>query len=179
MQLVVFTQGVQNQGSLKHTIIQTDYYIAMRCQNHILATLGLSVMILFRESDVEIFILPPVIFALALFKVVAVTVPVKEPVAALNSPLNVPVAALSTPENVPLYEDKPDGSRIIYLHDKPALEDSKTVYKQTIDGFFISTDGVPPRPPALLRRHNCSHSAAGLPPGRLSAYRPRSYRIQN
>ncbi len=39
------------------------------------------------------------------------------------------------------YEDKPDGSRIIYLHDKPALEDSKTVYKQTIDGFFISTDG--------------------------------------
>ena len=38
-------------------------------------------------------------------------------------------------------EDKPDGSRIIYLHDKPALEDSKTVYKQTIDGFFISTDG--------------------------------------
>ncbi len=38
-------------------------------------------------------------------------------------------------------EDQPDGSRIVYLHDKPALEDSKTVYKQTIDGFFISTDG--------------------------------------
>lgn len=38
-------------------------------------------------------------------------------------------------------EDQPDGSRIVYLHDKPALEDSKTIYKQTIDGFFISTDG--------------------------------------
>ncbi len=38
-------------------------------------------------------------------------------------------------------EDMPDGSRIVYLHDKPALEDSKTIYKQTIDGFFISTDG--------------------------------------
>lgn len=39
------------------------------------------------------------------------------------------------------YEDMPDGSRIVYLHDKPTLEDSKTIYKQTIDGFFISTDG--------------------------------------
>lgn len=39
------------------------------------------------------------------------------------------------------YEDMPDGSRITYLHDKPNLSDSKTVYKQTIDGFFISTDG--------------------------------------
>ena len=39
------------------------------------------------------------------------------------------------------YEDLEDGSRIVYLHDKPALEDSKTIYKQTIDGFFISTDG--------------------------------------
>lgn len=38
-------------------------------------------------------------------------------------------------------EDQPDGSRIVYLHDKPALEDSKTIYKQTVDGFFISTDG--------------------------------------
>ena len=38
-------------------------------------------------------------------------------------------------------EDQPDGSRIVYLHDKPALVDSKTIYKQTIDGFFISTDG--------------------------------------
>lgn len=38
-------------------------------------------------------------------------------------------------------EDMPDGSRIVYLHDKPALEDSRTIYKQTIDGFFISTDG--------------------------------------
>lgn len=39
------------------------------------------------------------------------------------------------------YEDRADGSRIVYLHDKPALEDSKIIYKQTIDGFFISTDG--------------------------------------
>lgn len=39
------------------------------------------------------------------------------------------------------YEEQPDGSRITYLHDKPNLSDSKTVYKQTIDGFFISTDG--------------------------------------
>lgn len=39
------------------------------------------------------------------------------------------------------YEDQPDGSRITYLHDKPTLEESKTIYKQTIDGFFISTDG--------------------------------------
>lgn len=39
------------------------------------------------------------------------------------------------------YEDQPDGSRITYLHDKPTLEESRTIYKQTIDGFFISTDG--------------------------------------
>lgn len=39
------------------------------------------------------------------------------------------------------YEDLSDGSRITYIHDKPTIEESKTVYKQTIDGFFISTDG--------------------------------------
>lgn len=39
------------------------------------------------------------------------------------------------------YEEQSDGSRITYLHDKPTLEGSKTIYKQTIDGFFISTDG--------------------------------------
>ncbi len=39
------------------------------------------------------------------------------------------------------YEDQPDGSRITYLHDKPTLEESMTIYKQTIDGFFISMDG--------------------------------------
>lgn len=39
------------------------------------------------------------------------------------------------------YEDQPDGSRIIYLHDKPDLKDSKIIYKQSIDGFFISQDG--------------------------------------
>lgn len=39
------------------------------------------------------------------------------------------------------YEEQQDGSRIVYLHDKPTLEESTTIYKQTIDGFFISTDG--------------------------------------
>lgn len=39
------------------------------------------------------------------------------------------------------YEEQPDGSRITYLHDKPTLEESKTIYKQTINGFFVSTDG--------------------------------------
>ena len=39
------------------------------------------------------------------------------------------------------FEDQPDGSRIVYLHDKPLLEDSKIIYKQSIDGFFISEDG--------------------------------------
>ena len=39
------------------------------------------------------------------------------------------------------YEEQADGSRITYLHDKPTLSGSKTIYKQTIDGFFISTDG--------------------------------------
>lgn len=39
------------------------------------------------------------------------------------------------------YEDTPDGGRITYLHDKPSLADSMTIYKQTADGFFLSTDG--------------------------------------
>lgn len=39
------------------------------------------------------------------------------------------------------YEEQPDGSRITYLHDKPTLAESKIVYKQTIDGFFVSQDG--------------------------------------
>lgn len=39
------------------------------------------------------------------------------------------------------YEEQPDGSRITYLHDKPNLSDSKIIYKQTIDGFFLSQDG--------------------------------------
>lgn len=39
------------------------------------------------------------------------------------------------------YEDQPDGSRITYLHNKPELSESTVIYKQTIDGFFISTDG--------------------------------------
>lgn len=39
------------------------------------------------------------------------------------------------------YEDQSDGSRITYLHDKQTLAESTVIYKQTIDGFFISTDG--------------------------------------
>lgn len=39
------------------------------------------------------------------------------------------------------YEEHEDGSRITYLHDKQTLDESKTIYKQSIDGFFISTDG--------------------------------------
>lgn len=34
-----------------------------------------------------------------------------------------------------------NGSQIVYMHDKPALEDSQTIYKRTIDGFFVSQDG--------------------------------------
>lgn len=39
------------------------------------------------------------------------------------------------------YENQPDGGRITYLHDKPMLEDSTTIYKIGIDGFFVSEDG--------------------------------------
>ncbi len=39
------------------------------------------------------------------------------------------------------YEEQSDGSRITYLHDKPTLEESTTIYKQTAGGFFISADG--------------------------------------
>lgn len=38
-------------------------------------------------------------------------------------------------------EERADGSRITYMHDKPLLEESETVYKQGIDGFFLSRDG--------------------------------------
>lgn len=38
-------------------------------------------------------------------------------------------------------EDQPDGSRITYLHDRPTVETSQTIYKITSDGFFVSTDG--------------------------------------
>lgn len=34
-----------------------------------------------------------------------------------------------------------DGSVITYMHDKPLLEDSQTIWKKTIDGFAVSTDG--------------------------------------
>lgn len=39
------------------------------------------------------------------------------------------------------YETLDDGSKITYLHDKPLLSDSKIIYKQTVDGFFLSQDG--------------------------------------
>lgn len=39
------------------------------------------------------------------------------------------------------YEDMPDGSRITYIHDKPTIAESMIVYKETIDGFFLSQDG--------------------------------------
>lgn len=34
-----------------------------------------------------------------------------------------------------------DGSTISYLHDKPDMADSVTVWKSSIDGFFVSQDG--------------------------------------
>lgn len=34
-----------------------------------------------------------------------------------------------------------DGSIITYMHDKPTLAESQTIYKRTIDGFFVSKDG--------------------------------------
>lgn len=39
------------------------------------------------------------------------------------------------------YEDMEDGSRIAYMHDKPTIAESTIVYKETIDGFFLSQDG--------------------------------------
>lgn len=37
--------------------------------------------------------------------------------------------------------DETDGSEIRYMHDKPLLKDSKTIWKQTLDAFAVSTDG--------------------------------------
>lgn len=37
--------------------------------------------------------------------------------------------------------DPDTGAEIRYMHDKPLLSDSKTVWKQTIDAFAVSTDG--------------------------------------
>lgn len=39
------------------------------------------------------------------------------------------------------YEDMPDGSKITYMHDKPTIAESTIVYKETMDGFFLSQDG--------------------------------------
>lgn len=38
-------------------------------------------------------------------------------------------------------EPQPDGSLIAYRHDKPTLAESKIIYKNSIDGFFLSIDG--------------------------------------
>lgn len=38
-------------------------------------------------------------------------------------------------------EIQEDGSVITYRHDKPALADSKVIYKTGVDGFFLSIDG--------------------------------------
>lgn len=38
-------------------------------------------------------------------------------------------------------EVQADGSTISYRHDKPALADSKVIYKTGVDGFFLSIDG--------------------------------------
>ena len=38
-------------------------------------------------------------------------------------------------------EKQPDGAEIDYMHDKPNLADSTTVWKRTVDGIAVSTDG--------------------------------------
>lgn len=39
------------------------------------------------------------------------------------------------------YQEQIDGSRITFIHNKPTLSASSTIYKITSDGFFVSTDG--------------------------------------
>lgn len=39
------------------------------------------------------------------------------------------------------YVTESNGSRVTYLHDKDTLANSTIIYKQTIDGFFLSQDG--------------------------------------
>lgn len=38
-------------------------------------------------------------------------------------------------------ESQDDGSIICYMHDKESLSDSQTIWKKTVDGIFISSDG--------------------------------------
>lgn len=38
-------------------------------------------------------------------------------------------------------EEQPDGSKIEWMHDKPTLAESKIIWKKSIDGFAVSTDG--------------------------------------
>lgn len=38
-------------------------------------------------------------------------------------------------------EEQPDGSTIYYMHEKPTLAESKTIWKMTADAFAVSTDG--------------------------------------
>lgn len=54
---------------------------------------------------------------------------------------NMTEIAMNTMGYFTTNEKQPDGSVITYVHDKPDLKDSTTIYKKGIDGFFISTDG--------------------------------------
>lgn len=38
-------------------------------------------------------------------------------------------------------EVQQDGSKIVYMHDKPTIPESQIIYKKSIDGFAVSTDG--------------------------------------
>jgi len=54
---------------------------------------------------------------------------------------NMTEIAMNTMGYFTTNEKQTDGSIITYVHDKPNLKDSTTIYKKGIDGFFISTDG--------------------------------------
>lgn len=54
---------------------------------------------------------------------------------------NMTEIAMNTMGYFTTNEKQTDGSIITYVHDKPDLQDSTTIYKKGIDGFFISTDG--------------------------------------
>lgn len=38
-------------------------------------------------------------------------------------------------------ETLPGGGKVFYMHDKPALADSQTIWRRTVEGFMVSTDG--------------------------------------
>ena len=54
---------------------------------------------------------------------------------------NMTEIAMNTMGYFTTNEKQTDGSIITYVHDKTDLQDSTTIYKKGIDGFFISTDG--------------------------------------